>query len=87
MLCARSGWASDIALRAIGTGLALLAVFAVYRLYALVHVLPGHPASPEEMGIGAVAVLGASVGIVLVSLGRHIFDDVRISARWSARAK
>ena len=85
MLCGKSGWARDIALRSVGIALAILAVFAAYRLYVMVHVLPGHQASPEEMGAGAVAFLCASASAVLVPLGSHIFDEVLISARWAAR--
>lgn len=78
-------WARDIILRGVGIGLSILSMFAAYRLYFMVHALPGHQASPEEMGIGAVAFLCASTSAVLVPLGNHIFDDVRISARWAAR--
>ena len=74
---------ADIGLRIGGLLLLALGACAIKLLYAQVHALPAHEASLLEMVIGALGFLGLSVGGVLATLGRHIYDPVQISERWS----
>lgn len=76
----------NLALRLAGL---LLGGFTFHLWELLVRQVHGHPA-----GVGARAVLLAallfvsgSAGAALFFLGRHLFDEVRVSRRWARRLK
>lgn len=73
---------TDIGLRLIGAALWGLGWLAARQLAAL-HLTQSH-ADPDmwAASLAAAAFLCASLGAVLVSQGRHIFDRVEISERW-----
>lgn len=75
----------DLTLRASGLLLLALGALAMRYLFHMVHVLPGHEASPAEMGLAMIGFMSLSAGAALISLGAHIFDEVEISARWARR--
>ena len=56
---------------------------------AMTHLRAGHPSpvSPGAMALALATIgfLGASAGTALVMLGRHLFDEVEVSARWRTR--
>ena len=73
---------ADLGLRISGLLFWAISYLAISRLVAL--RLP-----PPEQAIGgiafiltAVGFLSASAGTAMVVLGRHLFDQVEISARW-----
>lgn len=73
---------TDIGLRLAGAALWGLAWLAARQLAAL-HLTQSH-ADPGMWAVtlAAAAFLCASLGAVLVTQGRHIFDRVEISERW-----
>lgn len=73
----------DIGIRIGGLFLLLIGACAMKLLYGDFHTSPVHETGPLEMLIAATGFLSLSIGAILVALGRHIFDPVRISARWS----
>ncbi|MBB3350071.1 hypothetical protein [Sphingomonas sp. BK069] len=77
----RSG---DVALRAGGLCLWALSYFAVARLGSL--NLPPMKAGPLSFTLASIGFVAASAGGLLLSLGRHLFDEVEVSARWRHRA-
>ncbi|MCW1430798.1 hypothetical protein [Novosphingobium sp. JCM 18896] len=81
----RQNLATDLLLRVLGLGLMAISGLAAAGLVAMVQTPPAHEGSPAEMGLAAVAFLGASAGVILSSLGAHIFDEVAISPRWALR--
>jgi hypothetical protein len=83
----RNGLARDAALRLAGLAL-LTVVWLVGRLW--MHHLHGHPANDTslfELLLGILLFAGASGAVILVSLGRHIFDEVELSERWRSLRK
>lgn len=73
---------TDIGLRFAGAALWGLAWLAAGQLAAL-HLMQTH-ADPDMWAalLAAAAFLCASLGAVLITQGRHIFDRVEISERW-----
>jgi hypothetical protein len=83
----RNEWTRDAALRLAGVAL-LTVVWLVGRLW--MHHLHGHPANDTslfELLLGILLFAGASGGMILVSLGHHIFDQVELSERWRSLRK
>lgn len=78
----RSG---DLALRAGGLSLCALSYVAVARL-ASMHV-PPMKAGLISFVLAAFGFVAASVGGLLVTLGRRLFDEVEVSARWRHRSR
>ena len=74
---------ADRGLRLLGLVLLAVAGGALRWLWAL-HV-PHEAAGLLAYGLGAVAYVGTSSGAALVILGRHLFDEVAVSARWGRR--
>jgi hypothetical protein len=66
-------------------GLALLGISAasVLTLYRMVHAGAMHQATPIELLLALVGFLAASGGSMATVLGRHLFDLVQVSSRWS----
>lgn len=76
---------TDIGLRLCGVALWGLAALAARDLAAL-HLTQTYAAPDIEIALLAAAgFLCASLGAVLVTQGRHIFDRVEIGERWRAR--
>lgn len=71
---------ADRALRLMGLVLLAVAGLAL-RWLCLLHV-PPQLAGLLAYGRGAVAYVGASSGVALVILGRHLFDEVAVSPHW-----
>lgn len=67
----------------LGIGVLCIAYAALRLLLATVHPGFRHEATPRELGLAAIAFLGASVGSNLLLFGRHLFDQVEVSSRWS----
>ena len=73
----------DIGLRAGGILLCGLSCLSVRGLIAL-HLPQAHDEpGVEAFAFAAAAFLCGSLGAVLLTLGRHIFDKVEISQRWA----
>ena len=71
----------DLSLRASGILSLAIAVTAV-------HTLARHPAaSPLAFLLATIGFLCASAGAMLLVVGGHIHDPVRISARWRRAAR
>ncbi|MBB3349963.1 hypothetical protein [Sphingomonas sp. BK069] len=78
----RSG---DLALRAGGLSLCALSYVAVARL-ASMHV-PPMKAGLTSFVLAALGFVAASAGSLLLTLGRRLFDEVEVSARWRHRVR
>ncbi|HEX7819104.1 MAG TPA: hypothetical protein VF463_00650 [Sphingobium sp.] len=78
-----TGWAS-LALR--GAGLCLIASVVVEgrALFTLVHIHPADRAIGALL-LGMLAFVSASAGTALIMLGRHLFDPITLSPRWTRR--
>jgi hypothetical protein len=65
------------------TGLLLVTV-AVRVAHALFHAPDAHARSePICYLLACIGMASASAGAVLVVLGRHLFDQVELSSRWT----
>lgn len=73
--------ARNAGLRLAGLLGVIIAALALSRLYALVHALPLHEATPFEMLLAALGFVGMSAGSALLVLGRHIFDQIELPRR------
>ncbi|WP_445191641.1 hypothetical protein ACT009_13835 [Sphingomonas sp. Tas61C01] len=76
-------WRADVALRVVGVVLGCVAHAAFGRLLAL-------PAPARAVGAGAYALaalgfLSASAACALAIFGKHLFDQIEVSARWRPR--
>lgn len=78
-------WQADIGLRGLGMALCALAYVAIGHLMTLRPIALPRPAGVVAYGLAAGGFLGASVGTALTLLGRHLFDEVEVSARWQVR--
>ena len=76
---------ADIVLRCAGALLCRAAYLAWAHLVAWPRGASDNTADMLAVALAAVAFLGASAGSAMLCLGRHLFDDVRISARWQRR--
>lgn len=74
----------SVAIRAAGLFLILAGASSMRGLYVLVNAAPRHPASPAELVLAGAGFVCISLGAVLVELGSHLFDRVRVSARWAS---
>lgn len=81
---------ADLGLRFMGLLLCGLAYVAMSHLVALhLGTLPKSPSRAAPRAAGAIAYglatlgfLCGSAGCAMTTLGRHLFDEVEISARW-----
>ena len=73
---------ADLALRAVGVLLCVVAYLAVAHLIALQSPLPDQMVGAESLILAAIGFLFASAGSATLCLGHHLFDRVQISARW-----
>ncbi|WP_156346989.1 hypothetical protein [Sphingomonas sp. Leaf33] len=74
---------ADIGLRATGLLLCWVSYTAMSQVVAM-HVSP-HKAGILAYGIAAVGFIAASAGSALTLWGRHLFDEIEVSARWRGR--
>ncbi|KQM47216.1 hypothetical protein ASE69_14410 [Sphingomonas sp. Leaf208] len=73
---------TDLSLRASGVLSLAIAVIAIHTLARL------HPATdPLAFLLAMTGFVCASAGAMLVVVGGHIYDPVRISARWRRAAR
>lgn len=72
----------DIALRAVGVLLCVVAYLATTHLIALQAPLPDQTVGAESFVLAIIGFLCASGGSAMLCLGHHLFDQVEISARW-----
>lgn len=82
-------WRTDLGLRGVGLILCGSAYLAIARLMALPLALHGGKATGFGLaayGCAMVGFLGASAGGILTLCGAHIFDEIRVSARWRVRS-
>ncbi len=78
-------WRTDLGLRGVGVILYGLAYLAIARLAALPLASHGGEAAGFGMaayGCATIGFLGMSAGSILTLCGAHIFDKIRVSARW-----
>lgn len=73
----------DIVLRSAGIVLLITGWLCLDSMRASLLAPPRHDAGAVEFLLGAMTFLGFSTGSALLTLGRHIFDRVPISARWA----
>jgi hypothetical protein len=59
--------------RLAGAGLLGLCLFAVYRLHALVTMMPRHQPTPAEMLLSFLCVLAGMGGAMAVLVGSNLF--------------
>jgi hypothetical protein len=76
---------ADLGLRALGLLLCCLSAVALGRLAAM-HV-PPQSAGAVAYGLAAAGAVAASGGGAMLFLGRHLFDEIELSARWHPRAR
>lgn len=69
-------WAAELALRALGIALLALCAAAALWLYRLVHMPPPHETNVTELFAALVAVLGWSLGWLLLVVGQGLFTLV-----------
>jgi hypothetical protein len=73
---------TDLSLRASGVLLLVIATTAIHTL------APLHPAAGAlAFLLATIGFLCASAGAMLMVVGRHIHDPVRISVRWQRAAR
>ena len=75
----------DVAIRLAGLAVLPIGAFSIDWLYHLVHAVPAHEGTSAELGLAAAGFLCLSMGSVLLSLGSHLFDEVKVSVRWARR--
>ena len=84
-----TGWTrkrtTNVAIRAAG---ALCCTASYLAVGGLAHLRAAPAAQPGVLAyaLAASAFLGASIGAVLIVLGRHIFDQIQVSGRWQRRS-
>ncbi|TZG29353.1 hypothetical protein [Sphingomonas montanisoli] len=78
-----NGIIRDLGIRIGGAALVTIGVLAIGRAEALEEVGPLHPGVQEYL-MAAIGFLALSTGAMLLILGIHIFDRVRISSRWAS---
>ena len=71
-------WKADLGLRVIGLILCALAYAACTRLAAL----QPHAVGVAAFALAATGFLTGSAGAAMTVVGRHLFDEIEISARW-----
>jgi len=72
---------ADLVLRSAGILLLCLAVLIGRRLFAVPDV--GAKYDPVAYLLALIGVSSASAGAALAMLGRHLFDQVELPARWT----
>lgn len=83
MKIAQPLWVQDACIRLVG---ALLLASVWLAMRALLHsnrLVQHHDAGALDYLLALWAVVGGSSGTALLLLGRHIFDQVEVSARWA----
>lgn len=83
----RRSRACDVAPRMGGLGLLPVGAVSSNLLYHLANAAPAHGATAFEFGLAAMGFLCLSIGLALLALGSHIFDEVEISARWARQPR
>lgn len=73
----------DVAIRLTGLAALLIGAFSINWLCHLVHAAPAQESTFAQLGLAAAGFLCLSMGSVLLSLGSHLFDEVKVSARWA----
>jgi hypothetical protein len=73
-------WASAL-LRLAGLALLCLATFVARRLFGIAH--PEARLNPLDYLLALIGFASASTGSALTVMGRHLFDQVALSARWT----
>lgn len=81
----RQSRSHNVAIRLAGLAVLPIGAFSINWLYHLVHIAPAHEGTLAELGLAAAGFLCLSMGSVLLSLGSHLFDEVKVSARWAPR--
>lgn len=76
------GWGQG--LRVVGAGLLWIGWWTALRLDAVVHAHPPQGATLGEIVLAAISFTAASTGIVLLVVGPHLHDRIRVAARWAA---
>ena len=85
----RVGWhrtrGADVALRVAG----LILCWAAYAIFGRLMALP---VAFRASGVAAYALalagfVGASAGSALALYGKHLFDEIEVSARWRHRGE
>ena len=76
---------ADASLRLIGLALLALAAVIGRRLFAAAD--PQAIIKPMAYLLGLLFFAGASSGTALLALGRHLFDQVELSARWTIHSQ
>jgi hypothetical protein len=74
-------WKADVGLRALGLACWALAYAAIAQLLAAPPPATGTP-DLLPLALAAGGFLGASAGAALTVWGKHLFDEVAVSARW-----
>ena len=79
------GRRTDIGLRLCGVLSGSFSALAAWKLAAL-HLSESHSdPGGYALFLAAAAFLGASLGAVLLTQGRHIFDRIELGERWRRR--
>lgn len=72
-------WKADLGLRAVGLACCALAYGAIAQLFAAPPTALG---TPDLSALAAGGFLSASIGVAMTVWGKHLFDEVTVSARW-----
>ena len=73
----------DLALRAGGLLLIAMAHGLAWLLTHDVHSHAGRAATPFDLLLAAALFVAASAGTALLVVVRHLFDEIRVAARWA----
>lgn len=68
-------------MRAVGLACCALAYAAIAQLFAAPPTALGTP-DLSALALAAGGLLSASVGVAMTVWGKHLFDEVTVSARW-----
>ena len=74
---------ADVTLRAGGALLLCLAGLAARHLFGA----GARVAAPLDYGLAAIGFAAASIGSALLWTGRHLFDQIELSPRWTIYAR
>lgn len=75
-------WRADIGLRILGLTLCAIAYQALAHLVGMRPPAAPHQSGPLAYLLAAIGFMSASAGTALALLGKHLFDQVEVSARW-----
>lgn len=74
-------WKADLGVRAVGLVCCALGYAAIAQLFAAPPAALGTP-DLFALALAAGGFLGASIGVAMTIWGKHLFDEVTVSARW-----